>query len=189
MTETEHLLVRVAQGDGEAVEACMATYGNLVWALTRRLIGRHMDADDAVQEIFVEIWKSAPRFDPAKGTEAQFIATIARRRLIDRIRRKARRPAPQPLGELAHNIPGAKDESVDVRDDAARAQAAVARLRPEQQQVLRLSIERGLTHEEISTEIAMPLGTVKTHLRRGLIKLRELLGADGKPDDDEPGRG
>ncbi len=165
----------------------MTRYGNLVWALTRRFMGRGMDGEDAVQEIFIELWKSASRFDPAKGTEAQFIATIARRRLIDRLRRKSRRPPPQPLGELADNLPGARDDTVELHDEAVRAQSAVARLRPEQQQVLRLSIERGLTHEEIAAEISMPLGTVKTHVRRGLIKLRQLLSGDRRPDDESPG--
>ena len=85
------LLQRIAKGDASAVQECMETYGNLVWSLARRYSESAADAEDATQEIFLDIWKSAGRFDPERGKETTFIATIARRRLIDRVRAAGRR--------------------------------------------------------------------------------------------------
>ena len=86
------LLVRVASGDADAVKACIDRYGPLVWSITRKMFRDERFAEDCVQEIFIELWKSAGRFDPERGSESTFIATIARRRLID-LRRRSQRAA------------------------------------------------------------------------------------------------
>ncbi len=176
------ILVRVAQGDGPAVQECMTTHGNLVWAMARRVLGRSADTEDAVQEIFIELWRSAGRYDPKLGTEVQFIATIARRRLIDRVRRRTRRPAPETL---SIDIESDRDElaTVELSEEAARARDALMHLREEQREVITLSIQQGLTHDQIARKTSMPLGTVKTHIRRGLARVRELLAqSDTEPE-------
>ena len=89
---TSSIFARIAGGDESAVKECMDAYGGLVWTLARRFTDSVADAEDASQEIFLEIWKSAGRYDPSMGKEATFIATIARRRLIDRMRAAGRRP-------------------------------------------------------------------------------------------------
>ena len=77
------VLPSVAAGDRSAMESCLQRYEGLVWSLARRMLGESSEAEDAVQEIFIELWRSAGRFDPDEGSEATFVATIARRRLVD----------------------------------------------------------------------------------------------------------
>jgi RNA polymerase sigma-70 factor (ECF subfamily) len=170
------LLPRIAGGDRSAVRECIARYGDLVWSLARR--GAHDDAEDAVQEIFLDLWKSASRFDAAIGSEITFVATIARRRLVDRRRQRQRRPETESLADEASEgrvIPSTSPPP-EMGAEAALAARALDQLRPEQRQVLILTACHGLSHEEVATTTGMPLGTVKAHARRGLIRIREALG-------------
>jgi RNA polymerase sigma factor (sigma-70 family) len=170
------LLARVARGDAAAVAECLRRYGGLVWSLALRMLANRADAEDAVQEIFLDLWSHAGRFDPRLASEATFVALLARRRLIDRRRRTLRRPAPQALPPQVAG--GAEpNPGVELADEARKARTALAELRPEQRRVIELAIDQGLTHEEIARVTGLPLGTVKTHARRGLIRLRELLNA------------
>jgi RNA polymerase sigma-70 factor (ECF subfamily) len=133
------------------------------------------DAEDAVQEIFIDVWRSAGRFDAAQGSEKVFITTIARRRLIDRIRRgkmNQMMDSVESLEDVKWAEPGNDGE---VRVEAERAAAVVARLRPDQCKVLRMGLLEGMTHSEIATATGMPLGTVKTQMRRGLIQVRQWM--------------
>lgn len=167
---------RIAAGDAVAVHEALDRYGGLVWSLARRFTSDVGEAEDSVQEIFIEIWRHAARFDASIASEPTFVAMIARRRLIDRRRRAARRPDPQMLPEQLAKPDDPERDVVEIGDEAARAADAMKQLRPEQQKVLELSIYHGLTHEQIAAKTSMPLGTVKTHARRGLIKIREILG-------------
>lgn len=170
------LLHRVAAGDDSATRACIERFGNLVWSLARRLSGSPAEAEDAVQEIFVDLWRSASRYDPAVASETAFVAVLARRRLIDRRRRRSRRLDTEPLADA----PTVSDELGSARmemcGEAVLAEKALAQLRPEQRQVLMLAACHGLSHEEIAVFVGLPLGTVKAHARRGLIRVREILG-------------
>ncbi len=170
----EALLTRIAAGDSTAVRACLVRYGGLVWSLARRFCSE-AEAEDAVQEIFIELWKNAGRFDPERGSEVTFIATIARRRLIDRRRRQARRPEPDPLPMEFAGEDSAPEWRLETIEEAEVAKEAFGQLRPEQQEVLKLSIYDGWSHQQIADRLEMPLGTVKTHVRRGLARVRELL--------------
>jgi RNA polymerase sigma-70 factor (ECF subfamily) len=169
------LLQSVSTGDPDAVRACIDRFGALVWSLSRRFSPSPSDAEDAAQEIFVELWKSAGRFDPTVASEATFVAMIARRRLVDRQRRRQRRLDTEPLPELPPAAEEGSSPSGERAAEATLAARAVAQLRPEQQKVLLLATYHGLSHEEIASATGMPLGTVKAHARRGLIKVRELL--------------
>jgi RNA polymerase sigma-70 factor (ECF subfamily) len=172
-------LQRVAAGDATAVREVLDLYSGLVWALARRFSTTQADAEDAVQEIFLDVWKCAGRYDAAVASEATFIAMIARRRLIDRRRRASRRigtveatDASTPPAEGVDADAGGRSQ---VSEEAGIASRALQALRPEQQQVLRLSVLQGLSHESIAEATGLPLGTVKTHIRRGLIRVRELI--------------
>jgi RNA polymerase sigma factor (sigma-70 family) len=169
------LLQRVASNDPSAITGVLDQYGGLVWSLARRFSPGDADAEDAVQEIFTEVWKSAGRYDPQVASEATFIAMIARRRLIDRSRKAARRLDDQPLPDVGAGRDDSQPARVDLSDDAAIAAEALQMLSQEQQRVLRLSICHGLSHERIADATGLPLGTVKTHARRGLIRIREIL--------------
>lgn len=172
------VLQRIASGETAAVRACIDEYGALVWSLARRLSRTPADAEDAVQEIFVDIWRSAGRFDASLGSDKVFIAMIARRRLIDRLRKATGEPPMDPveaLDEVAWSDPGTASETSIEAGQAARA---LLELRPEQRQVLELGLLHGLSQSEIAERLGMPLGTVKSFMRRGLIKVREFLNVD-----------
>jgi RNA polymerase sigma-70 factor (ECF subfamily) len=187
---SEYLLHRVSTGDSEAVKECIARYGGLIWTLARRVGLPESESEDAVHEIFTELWRHGGKYDPTIASETAFVATIARRRLIDRRRRISRQPIRQQLiddaspqaAEARGNVPRAY-----ASEEAARADEAFQRLSNEQQRVLRLSVYEGLSHELIARSTGLPLGTVKTHARRGLIKLREMLGTEGASDGAPPG--
>jgi RNA polymerase sigma-70 factor (ECF subfamily) len=172
------ILRRIAAGEQSAVQDCLSAYGGLVWSLARRLSPNQEDAEDAVQEIFIDVWKSAARYDEAFASEVAFVAMIARRRLIDRLRRRERQPQVSYLDDLTTE-PGARtDRQTEICAEAALAARALNQLRPEQQKVIHLAVYQGLSHQEIAQATGMPLGTVKTHVRRGLIQIREALGVN-----------
>jgi RNA polymerase sigma-70 factor (ECF subfamily) len=179
----------MSAGDSAAVQEAIARYGGLVWSLARRLGLPNAETEDAVHEVFTELWRNGHRYDPTIASETAFVATIARRRLIDRRRKISRQPAKQQISEA---LVGTEQGPVrpDLGEEAAKAAKAFETLTPEQQRVLRLSVYEGLSHELIARSTGLPLGTVKTHARRGLIKLREMLGrkADGEVEH-EPAHG
>lgn len=170
------ILNRIANGDATAVQDCLKAYGGLVWSLARRMLRNSDDAEDVVQEIFVDIWKNAERFDESQASETTFVAMIARRRIIDKIRYSARRISPDSLDDIVAEPATRADQSMQTAVEANEAAKALQALRPEQRQVLQMSIVQGLSHQEISDATGMPLGTVKTHARRGILQAREILG-------------
>jgi RNA polymerase sigma-70 factor (ECF subfamily) len=155
----------------------MDVYGGLVWSLARRLSQSAADAEDATQEIFLDIWKSAARYEARLGSEAVFVTTIARRRLIDRLRARKRRPPTEEFDEEAVAAEPVFDppDSGPLAAETALAARALAQLGEAERQVLLMGIVDGMTHSEIATATGKPLGTVKTHMRRGLNKIRLLL--------------
>lgn len=173
------VLIRVAQGETAAFAECVDRYGRLVWGLARRMTRTTADAEDAVQEIFLSLWKSAARYDGTLGSETAFIATIARRTLIDRLRQRQRRPTEVPIDGL--ELPSWTAPEDETCAEASIAAAALTKLRPEQQRVISLAIVEGLSQSEIAAQTGMPLGTVKTMMRRGLLVIRELLGEEARP--------
>ena len=173
---TQSILQRIAAGEQAAVQECLKSYGGLVWSLARRMLRNQEDAEDAVQEIFLDVWKNAERFDPAQASETTFVAMIARRRLIDKIRHTQRRISADSIEDVLAEPSNRDDKVMQTNVEAREAAKALDQLRPEQRQVLQLSIVHGLSHQEIADSIGMPLGTVKTHARRGIIQVREILG-------------
>ena len=173
------ILKRIALGDRDAVTDCLDKYGGLVWSIARKMLRNADDAEDAVQEIFVDIWKNAERFDENQSSETTFIAMIARRRIIDRIRRTSRRISADSFEDVMAEPESRDDKRVQLSVEAEQAAEALRTLKPEQQKVLQLSIVQGLSHQEIADLTGMPLGTVKTHARRGILQAREMLGLKG----------
>jgi RNA polymerase sigma-70 factor (ECF subfamily) len=169
------ILQRIASGDQTAVQECLDTYGGLIWSLARRMLPDVNEAEDAVQEIFIEIWKTAERFDESKSSETTYVAMIARRRLIDRLRKTTRQPNIDSFEDILVEPSKNEDQQIQMSIEAKQAAEAMRDLRPEQQKVLQLSIVQGYSHQEISDALKMPLGTVKTHARRGLMQVREFL--------------
>lgn len=174
------VLPRVARGDEGAVRECLDRYGRLVYQIASRYLGARdaaSDVEDACQDIFVALWKSAASFDASRGSEVTFVALVARRRLIDRGRISATRslpelqepPEPPPSGSMLESYV-----------DARAALAALTHCSEEQQKVIRLAAVHGLTHDEIAQELAMPLGTVKSHYARGIERVKRALRSLGE---------
>jgi RNA polymerase sigma factor (sigma-70 family) len=182
----DSLLPRIAGGDQSAVPECISRYGGLVWTLARRRLASREDVEDVVQEVFVDLWRSADRFDPQVAEEITFVAMIARRRVIDRLRRGAAAPETASIDEVAAAaVPdpagdGPVGRRLELGEEARLADEHLSRLKPEEQQVLRLSIYDSLSHSAIAEQTGLPLGTVKSHIRRGLDSLRQKLAGRGR---------
>jgi RNA polymerase sigma-70 factor (ECF subfamily) len=177
VTTQQTILERIAGGDQSAVQQCIDTYGDLIWSLARRFLRNDADAEDAVQDIFIDLWGSASRFDRNVASEIAFVSTIARRRLIDRLRQVKRRPGMDSLddeetGELKQPVvlPQLEEES-----DVAVVERVLGTMEPQHREILALSLYEGYSHSEIAERLSLPLGTVKTRVRRGLIYIREQL--------------
>lgn len=172
------LLPRIAAGDDRAVNECITRYGALVWSLARRWTPDTADAEDAVQEIFIDLWRTAARYESERITEAGWVAMVARRRLIDRARMRGRRPEHEEMSEET-DAPADNardlDQEMDRESRSEAARQVLRELPPAQRRMLELSLLHGKTHDEIARETETPLGTVKSHIRRGLQRARELL--------------
>jgi RNA polymerase sigma factor (sigma-70 family) len=157
------VLERIAGGDSTAVNDCVVQYGALVWSLARRFSRTLADAEDATQEIFLNIWRGAILYDEAKGCEAAFIVTIARRRLIDRRRKWKSELMIDSCIDVA-DTPASSDSgaSPEISLEAEAAIGALRQLRPEQRRLLELNLILGLSQSEISARLNIPLGTVKS---------------------------
>ena len=172
MTE---ILERVATGDEGAVKECVATYGDLVWSLALRLLKDRGEAEDAVQEVFVELWRSAGRFDAAVASERTFVMMVARRRLYDRLRRADRAPTTAVPAEELERLCAPQPPAAETHTEARLAASALARLGEDEREVLVLASYYGHSHQEIADRLGLPLGTVKTRARRAMLRVRGWL--------------
>ena len=175
LSEEKPILERVAEGDQAAVGDFISRYGDLVWSLARRYLGNHAEAEDAVQEIFIEIWKNAGRYDRNVASEVAFISTITRRRLIDRLRQFGRRPGMESIDDQIGANQPAVPTTLDDDAEVAQVERVLLGMEPKHREILSMSLYEGYSHSEIASALDMPLGTVKTRVRRGLMHVREQL--------------
>jgi len=177
-TEAENqknLLAEVATGDSKAFEKLTKKYGNLIWSIARRYLSNQAEAEDAVQEIFLALWQSASRFDANKGSEITFIATIARRRLIDGLRKNNKHKILQSIDDAINNDVFKQKSNLEKNAELSLAIDILETLEKKDQELLSLSIYQGYSHVEIAKLLNLPLGTVKTKIRRNLMKIREKI--------------
>jgi RNA polymerase sigma-70 factor (ECF subfamily) len=174
-------LDRIASGDSLAVDECLDRYGSLVWSLSTRLSATKADAEDAVQEIFIDIWRNAWRFQADRGSEVAFISTIARRRLIDRNRRGNRVIQTSSAVSLDTMIGSDRSSNADnIDEDIEQLKICMRSLRDKDKEIIELAIYAGLSQSQIAERAATPLGTVKTLIRRALVRLRDCMLASTK---------
>jgi RNA polymerase sigma-70 factor (ECF subfamily) len=175
------LLARVAKRERAAFEQLYDRYANILYATAMKFLKEDADAQDVVQDVFIQIWDKAKLYDPAKGKPLTWALTMTRNRSIDRIRAIQRRTRLRDDFEKETVL----DESAGVRESLSGVDAseksqvlrdAVGRLSPEQRKVIELAFFRGFTQSEIADRLGEPLGTVKARARRGLMKLKEILG-------------
>lgn len=153
-----------------------------VYGLVLRLVRRPQLAEEVAEDVFFQVWRQAPRFDPARGRPVTWLLGMARSRAIDAIRREARFQH-ETLDDDAH-APAAPlaesgDELLAVAQGHAELHRALLLLKPQPRQLVALAFFSGLSHEEIASQTSLPLGTVKSQIRRALITLREALGDTG----------
>jgi len=174
----EELLGRVAQGDEAAFGDLYDQMAPRVLGLVKRLLVDHAQSEEVTQEIFLEIWQSASRYEAARGGASTWILTMAHRRAVDRIRSsQAGRDRDTKIGirDLAVEYDNVS-ETVETRIEHERVEKAMSRLTELQRQAISLAYYGGLSHSEVADRLHIPLGTVKTRLRDGMIRLRDELG-------------
>lgn len=154
------------------MKECIERYGGLVWSLASRYIPTRPDLEDVVQEVFTELWKCAGRFDPNKASESTFIGLIARRRSIDWLRKHSRQPR---LEVISDDIEQPEQNSTCAPFGGDRIKLALQKLPEATQRLFSLHFDQGMTHPEIAEQTGLPIGTVKTKLRRGLIAMRSAM--------------
>jgi RNA polymerase sigma-70 factor (ECF subfamily) len=176
--DLDALLLRTARGDQRAFSDFYDLTASRVLGHVRRLLIDAAQSEEVAQEIFLEAWQSAGRFDPNRGRALTWILTMAHRRAVDRIR-ASQSAHDRDTAVGIRDLPTDFDvvsETVEVRVEYERVEVAMARLSEPQRQALFLAYYRGLTQSEIADELGIPLGTAKTRLRDAMIRLRDELG-------------
>jgi RNA polymerase sigma factor (sigma-70 family) len=176
----EELMRQVADGSGEALGLLHRRFARLIFSLAVQSLDRAA-AEDLVQEIFLAVWRNARRFEPERGTLRAWILQITHYRLLNELRHRNRQPeiVPDPEGFVLANLP-ANDpgpaEATWEQHRRAVLKSALDELPPPQREALSLAFLEDLTHEQVAAELGLPLGTAKTRIRAGLLKLRSTLG-------------
>jgi RNA polymerase sigma-70 factor (ECF subfamily) len=171
------LLRAVSRGDEQALAAIYDRYRLILFGLILRILHDRQEAEDVLQEAFLQVWRRAADFDESRGRAFTWLVTIARSRALDRLRSLGSR-AKLADEVVAHSL---HEEAGDAAEDALKSEQgtivrrALAELPDEQRRTLLLAYFEGLTQTEIAARLGDPLGTVKTRMRSGLMKLRELL--------------
>ena len=167
------LLARVGERDREAFEILYGRYVRSVFGLALRRLGDRGHAEDAVQEAFTAIWRSASTYRPERGAAGGWIYTVARNAIVDRLRRNGP-TADAELPELASTEPGPAQQAED-SDVAFRVHRALEELQPREREVIELAYWSGMSQSEVAEYLHLPLGTVKTRTRSGLARLATVL--------------
>ena len=174
----DELLHRVAGGDQVAFGELYDQTAPRVLGLIKRLLKDHSQSEEVAQEVFLEIWQTASRFDTTRGSAASWMLTMAHRRAVDRVRAsQAGRDRDLRIGvrDMAPEYDSVT-ESVEIRIEHERVERALARLTELQRQAVQLAYYGGYSHSEVATMLGVPIGTVKTRLRDGMIRLRDEMG-------------
>ena len=172
------LLAKVAEGDQTAFGSLYDQTSNRVLGLVIRLLKDHAQSEEVTQEIFLEVWQNAKRYDPSKGSAVTWILTMAHRRAVDRIRAsQSTRDRDTKIGirDLEREYDSVS-ESVEISVEHERVGKALSRLTELQRQAVTLAYYGGYSHSEVAQMLSVPIGTVKTRLRDGMIRLRDELG-------------
>jgi RNA polymerase sigma-70 factor (ECF subfamily) len=176
--ELAFVMVRAGRGDQRAFADLYDSISGLVHGVVLRVVRDPSHADEVTQEVFLELWRLAPRFDPERGTVRGWAATVAHRRAVDRVRSEqaSRRRIERDAGERSMTVP-AVDDAVHDDIDRARVRRALGKLTDTQREAVELAYYGGHTYREVAVLLGVPEGTVKTRIRDGMIRLRDEMGA------------
>jgi len=174
----DQLLARVATGDQAAFGLLYDQMAPRVLGLVKRLLRDHAQSEEVTQEIFLEIWQSATRYDSSKGAAVGWIMTMAHRRAVDRVRAsQSSRDRDVKIGIRDFNpVYDNVSQTVETRIEHERVEKAMLRLTELQRQAVSLAYYGGYSHSEVAELLSVPIGTVKTRVRDGMIRLRDELG-------------
>ncbi|MET8946482.1 sigma-70 family RNA polymerase sigma factor [Streptomyces sp. NPDC004542] len=176
--EADQLLVRVAGGDQKAFEQLYGMVSGPVYGLVRRVLRDPSQSEEVAQEVLLELWRSAARFDPARGSALSWVLTLAHRRAVDRVRsvraagEREQREALRADGPAFDHV----SEEVEAGLEREWVRRCLKRLTTLQRQSVTLAYYDGYTYREVAERLSLPLGTVKTRMRDGLTRLRQCLG-------------
>lgn len=170
-------LTRMARGDDSGLAELYDRHGRLAYSLALRIVRDEADAQDVTQDVFVQAWRQADRFEASRGNVVAWLVTMTRTRAIDLLRRRRVRPGLTDDGagvDVTDDAPP-QDVQFEWGERAASVRRAVGDLPPLQRLAVELAFFEGLSHAEIAAQLELPLGTVKTRVRQGLLKMRERL--------------
>jgi RNA polymerase sigma-70 factor (ECF subfamily) len=172
------LIGKVADGDQSALSALLDATSRLVFGLALRILGDRSTAEEVMLDVFTQVWRQADSYDRKRGAPLAWILTIARSRAIDRLRSskndQLNSEPVETLSDLRASVPS-PEENTALSERKKLVRIALSTLAAEQREVIELAYYSGLSHSEIALKLGQPLGTVKTRVRLGMIKLRESL--------------
>ncbi|WP_030571138.1 sigma-70 family RNA polymerase sigma factor [Streptomyces aureocirculatus] len=176
--DLQELIARVARGDQEAFASAYDVVAGPVLGVVRRVLRDHAQSEEVAQEVLVEVWRTAPRYRKTLGTAMNWVLTLAHRRAVDRVRSVEAAAARDHKAALLAQTPEFDEvsEQVEARFEREQVRRCLRGLTEMQRQSVTLAYYRGLTHRQVAELLALPLGTVKTRLRDGLIRLRDCMG-------------
>jgi len=169
------LIDRIGKGDADALALLYDRYASRVLGLTARILGDRDEAEDVLQEVFLQVWRTPRQYDSARGSAGTWLLVLARSRAIDRLRSLRRRGRDRQVPIEAQPLASGEDleRAAETSQDGAAVRRALAELPDEQRRALELAYFGGYTQTEIAEMTGAPLGTVKTRLRQGMMKLRD----------------
>jgi RNA polymerase sigma-70 factor, ECF subfamily len=188
--EDQELLARVADGDSRALDALYDRYGRVVYGVALRILGEAEPAEDVVQETFWRVWRRARTFQSGRGRVTAWIFGIAHNLSVDELRRQRSRPQPVYDTDETPVLRDREDGRMDVVADALENErgrlidAALQQISDDQREAIELAYFGGLSQSEIAEQLQSPIGTIKTRIRLGLRKLRDLLLAQDLRAED-----
>ena len=176
------MIERIGRGDQSAFSALYDRLSRPLYSLALRMLGDAGDAQDALQDVFLQIWSRAATYNPEQSTVFSWTVLLTRSRVIDRLRARKRRlrVVDSATGDEDADVADASTiesaaDTADKNDEAARVRSVLNNLPSEQREAIELAFFGHLTHHEIAARLGEPLGTIKARIRRGLLKLRERL--------------
>ena len=174
-------LGRIGDGDQDALAAFYDQSSGYVFGIAQRMLGSREDAEEVALDVYKQIWRGPRGYDSSRGSVASWLTTMTRSRALDRIRSRAARQRMEQPWEADSGIEPAVEgfeRNSLLKLDQRRIAAALLTLPPEQRQMIEMAFFAGLSHGELAERLATPLGTVKTRIRQGMMKLRESLGEE-----------
>jgi len=184
----EALVALVARGDEDALAELYDRVGRIAYGLALRILRDERHAEDAVQEAFLQVWRSAATFRPERAKASTWVLTLVHRRAVDLVRREERRQTDPLTDDAGATVEAAEqtDEAAWLRFERERVQTALKQLPDLQREALELSYYGGFSQSELAERLGVPLGTIKSRMFAGLARLRELLDESAQEGSWKP---